>query len=79
MSVKNQSRCGLHCINLDVDEGSCNAIMYNRESKVMFYKTKIKPMLGGEKKDPQKVCLMGEGRLVGFPTEDTGLRVAWSR
>ena len=22
---------------------------------------------------------MGEGRLVGSPTEDTGLRVAWSR
>ena len=26
-----------------------------------------------------KVCLMGEGRLVASPTEDTGLRVAWSR
>ena len=26
-----------------------------------------------------KVCLMGEGRRVNPPTEDTGLRVAWSR
>ena len=35
-----------------------------------------------EKNDPedlQKVCLMGEGLLVGSPTEDTGLRAAWSR
>ena len=26
-----------------------------------------------------QVCQMGEGRLVASPTEDTGLRVAWSR
>ena len=26
-----------------------------------------------------QVCQMGEGRLVAPPTEDTGLRVAWSR
>ena len=27
----------------------------------------------------QKVCLVGEGILVSDPTEDTGLRAAWSR
>ena len=30
-------------------------------------------------KNTIKVCLMGEGRRVNSPTEDTGLRVAWSR
>ena len=40
MGVTNQFRCGWHCINLDAGEGRCNAIMYNRESKVMFCKTR---------------------------------------
>ena len=39
MGVKKQSRCGWHCINLDAGGGRCNAIMYNRESKVVFYQT----------------------------------------
>jgi len=50
-------RCAWRCMDLDAEGGTCNAILYDRESKV---------------------CLMGEGRLVGATTEDTGLRVAWS-
>ena len=95
MREKLQSRCGRHCLKLGDDGGSCNAIVYNRESKVSFYKNAKLPLnhnfttsqislFWGQtritKKTWIKVCFMGEGRLVaGSPTVDTGLRVAWSR
>ena len=95
MREKLESRCGRHCLKLGDDGGSCNAIVYNRESKVSFYKIAKLPLnhnfttsqislFWGQtritKKIWIKVCFMGEGRLVaGSPTVDTGLRVAWSR
>ena len=33
-----KSRCAWHCMDLVVDGGTCNAILYDRKSKVMVYK-----------------------------------------
>ena len=78
-------RCAWHCMDLDNDGGVCNAILYDRETKVVRIKRGEKTIefamlsLMGKKVYCFQVCTMGEGRQVSAPTADTGLRVAWAR
>ena len=72
-------------MDLDNDGGVCNAILYDRETKVVRIKRGEKTIefamlsLMGKRVYCFQVCTMGEGRQVSAPTTDTGLRVAWAR
>ena len=69
-----KSRCAWHCMDLVVDGGTCNAILYDRKSKVMVYKRYMILIIWQGLKEKGCFCVEynsglsnGRGQACGFP------------